>query len=90
MTLFGQKILNVVMTVLIFGVTSKGINAEEEGSGDVCNVDGSTCPEDKCCRQDACEKGGGESHCCTDPSSDPSCANCPTCGMNCSISLSNI
>ena len=29
---------------------------DKEGSGEVCNVEGSTCPEDKCCRDAECGK----------------------------------
>ena len=29
---------------------------EEEGSGEVCNIEASTCPDDKCCTDLSCEK----------------------------------
>ena len=89
MAVVAKRLLRNIIAVLILAAIANGSGEEgsggDEGSGDVCNVDGSTCPENKCCRDKACEKDGGELHCCTDPSSDPSCANCPTCGKNCSI-----
>lgn len=59
-------------------------NDGDEGSGDVCNVDGSTCPNDKCCRQSKCTTEAPELKCCDDPSKDPDrsnpeCSNCPLC-----------
>ena len=53
---------------------------ENEGSGDVCNVDGSTCPDEKCCREDICKTDGHGLICCNDPDDNPvECANCPKC-----------
>ena len=51
-----------------------------EGSGDVCNVEGSSCPEGKCCRPDKCKKEASELKCCDDPNSENTCSPCPTCG----------
>ena len=56
-----------------------------EGSGDdsddVCNSEGSTCPDETCCRQEQCDKEGNGVRCCADPNEDPvGCANCPKCG----------
>ena len=54
---------------------------EMEGSGEVCDVEGSTCPEDKCCRKEICEKGGSGLICCENPDEKPvECAKCPMCG----------
>ena len=61
-------------------------NAEDnEGSGEVCNAEGSTCPDDKCCRPSKCERDVPTLKCCNDPtkepdSSNPECSNCPLCG----------
>ena len=53
---------------------------EYEASGDVCNVDGSTCPENKCCRDEICKQDGHGLICCNDPDDNPvECANCPKC-----------
>ena len=50
-------------------------------SNDVCNYEGSTCPENICCRQELCDKEGNGIRCCEDPDTDPvGCANCPKCG----------
>ena len=82
--------LRSAIAVLLFVVIAKGNEGEGSGDvgnkgkeyGDVCNVDGSTCPDDKCCREAECTKDGGELTCCEDPSSDPTCANCPKCGKS--------
>ena len=78
-----------VQTLLYLSVLAVCIatnNAEEiEGSGDVCNVDGSTCPDDKCCRQSKCDADSPELHCCESGDSDPTCANCPTCSKYFSV-----
>ena len=84
MVVFVKRPQWIIIAVLTLVIITKKCNAksDDEGSGDVCNVDGSTCPEDKCCREAACQKDGGELTCCPDPSSDPTCANCPKCGKN--------
>ena len=52
------NVLNLIMHPIIYGVlliTVRNVNAFEveiEGSGEVCNVEGSTCPEDNCCRKE--------------------------------------
>ena len=52
------------------------------GSGEVCNVEGSTCPEYTCCREEICKQDGHGLKCCKSPEEDPTnCANCPECGM---------
>ena len=62
------------------------LNAQDnEGSGEVCNVEGSTCPADKCCKPSKCERDAPTLKCCNDPteepdSSNPECSNCPLCG----------
>ena len=51
-----------------------------EGSGDVCSVEGSTCPEKKCCRPEKCLKDSPNIKCCDEPSSESNCSPCKTCG----------
>ena len=65
-------------------------SVDVEGSGEVCNVEGSTCPPDKCCRDTKCgkDKESEGLKCCDDPTKDPDrsnpeCANCPKCGKYC-------
>ena len=70
------------------------VMAQPEGSGEVCNVDGSTCPFDKCCLDTQCGVEGGDYNCCEDPKYPgmefskyvvseeglrKKCANCPKC-----------
>ena len=54
---------------------------EVEGSGEVCDVEGSTCPENTCCRTELCKKDGNGLQCCKNPDENPvECAKCPMCG----------
>ena len=55
-----------------------------EGSGDVCTVEGSTCPdpENTCCRDEKCQMEGGQVKCCSDPFSDDTCSPCSECGKS--------
>ena len=85
MATYTELILCVMVSVVCFA------QDEPEGSGDVCNVDGPTCPNDKCCRESNCLKDSPELKCCNDPSKDPDrsnpeCSNCPKCGK-CSASI---
>ena len=71
-------ILGVILVAFAF--------ASEEGSSEVCNVEGSTCPSNKCCRDEICgkEKDSEGLKCCGNPTidpdrSNPQCANCPKC-----------
>ena len=70
-----------------FNFTFKLGDNAPAGSGDVCNVDGSTCPQNKCCRDTKCETDAPELKCCDDPTiepdkSNPECSNCPKCGKH--------
>ena len=57
------------------------LDGSGDDSNDVCNFEGSTCPENICCRQELCDKEGNGVRCCEDPDTDPvGCANCPKCG----------
>lgn len=69
--------MDVTREGLIFSLI---LEEEPEGSGDVCQVDGSTCPDEKCCRSETCLKEAPSLQCCDDPSSENSCSPCPTCG----------
>ena len=78
------QILNLLARFIFLGFA---IASEQEGSGEVCNVEGSTCPDDKCCRDELCgkEKDSEGLKCCDNPTidpdrSNPQCANCPKCG----------
>ena len=59
----------------------EALDGSGDASNEVCNFEGSTCPEDICCRQELCDKEGNGVSCCEDPDTDPvGCANCPKCG----------
>ena len=63
-----------------------------EGSGEgVCTVEGSTCPNDKCCREEKCKEEGLQLRCCNDPERDTDqlnteCSNCPKCSKETPLS----
>lgn len=62
---------------------------EPEASGD-CDFEGSTCPEDKCCRQDRCNYENNAKICCEKTSegglSDSECSRCDKC-VDCKWSM---
>lgn len=79
-------IFNLALTIF-----SRILDEDTEGSGDVCNVEGSTCPDpdNTCCRDEQCQKEGGHSKCCSDPSSENNCSPCSVCGKSILDFLSN-
>ena len=72
----------IIYGVLLLTVSNVlAFELEIEGSGEVCNVQGSTCPEDNCCRKEICEKHGKGILCCENPHDNSvECATCPMCG----------
>ena len=69
--------------VLVFIVilATVGVNTEEyDGAEDICNIEGSTCPAGRCCRDEICEKENKGLICCDDPASEATCSDCPKCG----------
>ena len=87
-----------VIVILLFAALSvSAVDVEDfqEGSGDICNYEeGSTCPSNRCCREEICQHtnldgsgngldgSGNGFKCCDSPEENPlECANCPKCGM---------
>ena len=78
--------LRIVIFMCVIASIDFARATDLEGSGEVCNVEGSTCPNDKCCRDTECGKNKDSEglKCCNDPTRDPErsnpeCANCPKC-----------
>ena len=96
--------LNLMVWIACLQMVVNIITADSaiEGSGEVCDVEGSTCPEDKCCSDAVCAQEGENYNCCDDPKHPDmdfsqwvvseegqrmKCANCPKCSKDTKYSL---
>ena len=94
-----NKLVLLMLVIIVFDdIASNSFRVfaqiDQEGSGEsgeVCNLEGSTCPSDKCCTDSMCENE--QYRCCDIPNGynrqtfvqyiaqqGSDCASCPKCG----------
>ena len=86
--------LCVVVVILTPNLIFNGIGVSAqtdpiEGSGEVCDIEASSCPDDKCCSKKKCDEEGKTVKCCPDhvdfahwivnEGQPLGCSQCPTC-----------